>query len=649
MIQLYTCKPFDNWEPISPLPLGGNGITLASFATDMNIAYKLSLICNTNLASHYDILKRDLDTGILLREVDDDGNIATQIGFVKDRQPQEELTSGQVKLGFLSGVYRLSIAYPRNIPNFLNYSGSAGDLVAQLAPDFNFQLISPDQNIKIDTGVLNNFELLREICKKADGWSWVDAGIDSNGLQLIKFGNFKSLTPEYKARMVDQNDPFDKNTILINGDPKVNLNGDEVTHLKVTGLSSPATGAESNSSLQFNIKEYQFLKSDYPLTDEGERDIDNNIVYYINNTYASIKQKSKRYESIELEISPNSEDANGLQVVDPEIARRNMYIEAINYLQRKSYGASLSLKLQLPRIILPGTSISVIINKKVKGWNDQYYSGVNLPDVIAYIGNVEYDLASNSTTTSANAEILSDPMNRPPKIGESAQNVRLTNLEENQALSQKTPKAVRINKPIVSEGLQNWDKADVFPDGAVYNANLDVYKNICILPSKREIGLDPVNDLRLYLAVAWYRADSGVLSAADSSFQCPVYFTMLNADQNDYFRDPSVDIKIPVLSFRIGTLNFNDSNETFFFRNYKETLKLGDTLDERNDFNTDGNKLTSGQLEAIIRNGGIFYSGVFVDDRDLSGANKNTLSSAISKFRWKIYTSWNFDGVQATR
>lgn len=395
MIQFYLCRPYSSgWVPIAEIPFNSQGITEGKLAVDLNVAYQLNVNINPNLNSFYDILVNESDVGIIIKQLNDDGSTDFELGFIKDRQPQENWASGRTRIGLLSASYLLSLNKTRSslIPMFSNYIGNASDFIYRISGDFDFRLIGSDQDLNFQTGFLNSFELLNQAIKSVYGWVWFDGGINPDTRKpIIYFGSTRDTQVQFKAVQQEFDDPFQTNIIRIIGDPKENLNGDFITHLHAIGVSSGGMGADLSSTIRLDDPQASYVNQQYPLVWLGETDVAGNRVYRIYDAEAYNTLRYMRLDDYSVEISPNSQNVDGAQQIDIERAKATVYRKAVNYLRNKSFGSSNSQDFSMPKIILPGTKIELSVQDKVETYNGLITTYE--PSLIKYIKNFEYDLS----------------------------------------------------------------------------------------------------------------------------------------------------------------------------------------------------------------------------------------------------------------
>jgi len=438
MLQFYIADPRRKWQIQAPLNLKTGGINGIRLALNFEVAHKLEFDINPSIGNIYEQLTFSEEYGILVRNVDNNGKILKQFGFIRDRESFIEHLSGRIQMSFLSAVYSLSTSQKRYIPNDTLYKGSAINLIANISGgETTFVAVSPDFEISFDTGVLNNLDLLNEVVKTVPSWTWVDDGIDPlNNVNIIKFGDFTNQEPEYKVRMVKIDDPFYTDTLAILSDSSLNYNNDQITHLKVVGTytESDENNETKNKFVYLTSKDYNFILPDFPLLDIGETDVDGNKIFYIQNVGVFSSVKYNKYKSLEVSVNNNKIDPAGNRFIDIQEARRQIYNEAVNYLQSKSYTSELIIDTRTPKLLAPGTVVTLMLNEPIKSWDSEYKPMADLRDAICYISNIEYDLTASVTGLKAKVQLVANPKNRPPAIGQAKESVKLSEIERQRVI-----------------------------------------------------------------------------------------------------------------------------------------------------------------------------------------------------------------------
>jgi hypothetical protein len=136
------------------------------------------------------------------------------INFLKENndkisiQEQINRQNGSSDIHMYSSVLEIK-KNKRLVSMNLAYNGSAINLLNQLSPNFTFVHLTNDKTITIQTGVIDNYDLVNEICSKA-GWQWREKDINVLGITTIEVGNFNELSPVGLANNIIQDNWFKK-------------------------------------------------------------------------------------------------------------------------------------------------------------------------------------------------------------------------------------------------------------------------------------------------------------------------------------------------------------------------------------------------------------------------------------------------------
>jgi hypothetical protein len=396
MIQLFLIKPYDSLEIITEIPLGLNGITEMKLAVDLKQPYILKMIINAQLGVFYDMLKDQNNIGLRLRQLDADGNIDLELAFIKDRQPQINRASSRTEITFRSYSYLLDVStrtipYYHIYPNFIKGDkDSTQEFISSISNKYVFKLVGKDSTINFQTGTLNNLEMLNKAVENTGNWSWREAGIDSKGLKsVIEYGDFRKLGITAQALFDVDDNPFTKkDNIKIVGEPKINLNGEVITHLFATGGSS--SGADQSQTVFLDDPNASWIDSDFPLVWMGETNGDGKKLYRIFNkkAYDSIGYSVNKAYNVSL--SSNSTDSDNNLIYSYSDAQKVVYKKSVNYMREKAFDYSFSCDYKFNKIYLPGTRVQVQYTKYHESF-DKYRTIIDFQDTV-YLKNIEYNL-----------------------------------------------------------------------------------------------------------------------------------------------------------------------------------------------------------------------------------------------------------------
>jgi hypothetical protein len=141
-------------------------------------------------------LINNANTGIVVRANDKStyNQILNQV-FRMTNDAQSE-NSETIELVMFSTLYNLASSQP-TYPRNYDYSGSGYSFLQTLDSTVNFGIVSNDQTITLNTGALNNYELVKEVIKQA-GWQYVQNNLSWNQaygrlISQVTVGKFEEL------------------------------------------------------------------------------------------------------------------------------------------------------------------------------------------------------------------------------------------------------------------------------------------------------------------------------------------------------------------------------------------------------------------------------------------------------------------------
>lgn len=318
-----------NFEILRPIITNSGGLLDAFLTMDLNGAYELKLKISTELAVYDQLTKSNFGVRLQTEDLD--------LCFFKGKNPDTNLQTGTVELTYFSASYLLKYSQRILQENQL-YKGSAFNLLQNLHPDFEFELLGSDKFIEQNTGILNNFAILEDTCKSAGGWSWREQGITQNNKTKILIGDFNNITQKYKARNWFFDDPFDSDTIQIKGIKQIK-SGESISHLLI--FSDSGKGSENQTIMFLNQLNANYILPDFPLVNKGKQ-IRGQIAYYI------FDQNNKLgFDKFETFVVQNA------------VSPQEIYNKGVAYIKSKKDDEIYEFDFGFPKIILPGEKVDI--------------------------------------------------------------------------------------------------------------------------------------------------------------------------------------------------------------------------------------------------------------------------------------------------
>lgn len=212
------------------------------------------------------------NTGIVIRANDKSSynQILNQV-FRMTNEAQSE-NSGTIELVMFSTLYNLASSQP-TYPRNYDYSGSAYSFLQTLDSAVNFGIVSSDKTITLNTGALNNFELVKEVIKQA-GWQYVQNNMVYNQaysrlISQVNVGMFEQLPITRKITNIHA-----YNQDITIADWKRKITVESIKYLEMIMDAGKGTGTGSIDLSGSGI----IQDLNYPIVSLNGR-------YYIQNTY----------------------------------------------------------------------------------------------------------------------------------------------------------------------------------------------------------------------------------------------------------------------------------------------------------------------------------------------------------------------------
>lgn len=357
MIQLFAIQPYISLIPFGgELDLAGGAIMIESLNGAKREPYQLKLILKPTL-KEFDLFKNQLNIGVRLKNILQDGTVNCDLAFFKDRQSQINRANGYIEILFRSMVGLLDLKEPKIVPSFSVLSTTPQSFLNSISPNYIFKAVGiTNSNVSLTTGNLGNTQLINYLSDVLGNVTWREGNIENN-LPVIEFGTFQNQAKVANARRYYLDDA-DSSDFRILGVPKQNLNGNVVTHLKViSNLSAGGNGADENSTIFLDTT----IQTDpvFPLVDLGERTNGGKVIYRIFNTPAFSQIGVMQLDETTINLPSNLVDGTGQQIQDLQQAKQSVYNQAVGKLKKQGFGFSYSLEFQAKKILLPCDKILV--------------------------------------------------------------------------------------------------------------------------------------------------------------------------------------------------------------------------------------------------------------------------------------------------
>lgn len=318
---------------------------------------------------YFDLITNDTKEIYGLRYETDDSNIAFVI------RNKKLSSNGKLTVSLESSLSILQESF--SYPDVTSNSISIATVLSNLNTDFTYTLISPDDNIMLETAIKNDYEVLKAIMKEKDSWAFRENKLLDQGngrwKTEILVGRFNSdidgyynaapsTRPECRPLDVSSNREFDNTKDVdqvIANDIELGFQTAVPNRLFVFGDNNQ--GMSQNARIELNPLVIT-QRPDFPL---GSATKNGRKYYYITNVNAPalpIREKQISYTQ-----SSNTQDQAGNQTTTPETTSQQLYNFGCSYLQALQYKPNLDIKKGfIKKFVLPGNTVNRSIKRTVK-------------------------------------------------------------------------------------------------------------------------------------------------------------------------------------------------------------------------------------------------------------------------------------------
>lgn len=376
MIECYLIKPFTSLEKLNPVDL--TLFSKVELAVKLDDPYLLNVRLGKN-SPIYSLLKKESNIGLRIIETIN-SNITFDVGFIKNTNSQIDNTDGSLEIIMESTISLLEKKFTRTLPYFKVFSGSVFDLISQIT-SVNFNLVdSQNPSINYQSGVLNSYELLKDICKTTSNFSFREGGIVDN-TQKIDVGNFNNLKAEYFV-----NSSSDTRII---GTPKIKTNSNIATHCLAFGNVSSGEGATEKSTITLDKSNYDFLLAGFPLEFLGDTTQNGKAIFRVVNNTLKNMLGYNILDDFVTDISSNTTAEDGEQIFNLFDATKIVYQRTVNKLKAQNFDFSLDVDFLHNRILNAGVKLNIKYELE-----NQFIDGPNtfIIDQDLTLYNEDYDI-----------------------------------------------------------------------------------------------------------------------------------------------------------------------------------------------------------------------------------------------------------------
>lgn len=384
MIKLSLCNPYDGWRILAPIELHAGHITLCEFEHKKNQFNQM----NINFSSDFPRIKTITKTknwGVRLQTENLD------LGFVY--YDAIERPYGDFECKLMSAAYLLKDEFLDNKDRY--YEGDLATFLTELTDNFEFTSISGSYDIKLVTGVTNQFDLMDEAIKYPDFTEWVDVGLKDTGDGFMKpeiiYGDFRqdftdSRFPVLYINNFSKIDNTNDNTAIYIDDYKVSKQFERPTLLYP--YVDNGSGASENTRTELTQTNPGWLNPQFPIV-ERTSPVTGKVTRYVRNPFA-VPYRERIQEYI-LNNTSNSEEG-----VSEEISEEMLYKRTIWYASTMSEEDTVNINPSIKKIVLAGSLAKMQFIDNTKDHDGSIKTDVSITqdkilDNLTYNLNTIYD------------------------------------------------------------------------------------------------------------------------------------------------------------------------------------------------------------------------------------------------------------------
>lgn len=363
MYKIHLCNP-RTWERLAIIDQNKGDLANFIMKLGKNKWYQLEMIITAEF-SRYDYVKDSNDFGVRIETENLD------LGFVFYKK--EILNHNRIKCNLFGSSYRLYTTLLSNKDRV--YNGSLATFLGQLSTDYVFTPIGSDIDTIITTGVLDNFELLKESIMYKENFEFIEIGLKDTGggnyKPEILYGDFSQIESYYNTTSDERVKPLKVSNII----PTDNSDSD-LAFLDSYSISQPnepftllyafsqtGQGASANSRVELTNANASYINPQFPLV-ANTSGVTGDTTYYVRNPYAvNYEEKIRVYSPLESTISF---DETGQTIITDQISPEKLYKKAVAYIQAYSGQGVVKTELAFKKLVLPGTLAKVNFKETYK-------------------------------------------------------------------------------------------------------------------------------------------------------------------------------------------------------------------------------------------------------------------------------------------
>lgn len=347
-----------NYKQVRSISLANKDVLDVNIKLDLNSPHQMQLLVNPNMPFWEEFANNPL-YGIRYR--------TDTLDIVYIKKNPTILMYGETEINLFSTSYKLKTVQ-RDLRDLL-YKGDLATFLGKFPSEFVFTPISSSTNIIIDTGVLDNLELLSGAVGYPEQFGWRENGLVDVGGGVLKteilYGHFgDDITSYYNTSSDDRAKPL--RTYTFTSSPNDDLDvapikslerrqtGEVYTHIYPVG--DTGGGANQSTSIRLTNPLASYIDPQYPLVplynaERGQND------YYVLNPNAS--WPVPRVLDYPYTYSVNKFDSSGNAELTVAQREELLYRAAVSYIQALQVESYFEVDVELKKAVLPGNHIDI--------------------------------------------------------------------------------------------------------------------------------------------------------------------------------------------------------------------------------------------------------------------------------------------------
>lgn len=259
-----------------------------------------------------------------------------------------------------------------------------------------------------------------------------------------------------------------------------------------------------------------------------------------------------------------------------------------------------------------------------------------------------------SNKTPVTATMVTDPLNRPARLGETDLQIQVKDSLEAERIKNKKGSNLLVPKSISSVMSQNLivgtDNGNIY-----YSVVPKNFRGYIGLPNLQTLRLANLSEFRLNIVSNWFYSEDLVITTLPTSdFSMNIWLVMGFVRSNEIYSDPTINYFIPIFADNWGTWDVSSGGymrmNPVLSKNYN-LLDFATSSDRAVStgrlFLGNTNKLLESEVNQIWSDGASLVYGIFIDTTGISGDNLTYFNNNLNSINIVTSLSFNYTGVQA--